>query len=702
MEEGGVMMGFSRSLFQTVAALAITGAVSFSVNAIAEDEKAETPKYNLLDELMQVKYPNDVQISPDGKWVAYVVSRDDEKKDEGFSQIWMSSTDGKTTVPLTASYTNASRPRWNPDGTTIAFKGRRGDDKDAKSQVWLLDRRGGEAQQHTDVKQGVGSFEWSPDGSRMLLVIKDQKPEDIETEDEGGKKKKAKKKGPKPYVIDRLQFKQDYVGYLDRRRTHIFLFDGENDPVQITSGDYDDYSPTWSPDGTKIAFVSKREDDPDANNNSEIWVVEADAEADEHPLTQVTKNPGPDYSPSWSPDGKTIAFVTSVEPEKLWYDTEHLAIAASDGSGEARLLTEDYDRMVSSPKYSENGKSIYFRTADGGNRPIKKINVKSGKLETVTEGEVSVRTFSLGTKDRIAMTRSTHHSPFEVYWLNKKKETQLTDLNGKLLKDAKLARVERLNVPGWKGENVESFVYYPADHDPSKAYPTLFVLHGGPVSQHDTSFDGWAQLFAANGYIAVLPNPHGSSGYGEAFTYSLNRQWGVPDFADVDAIADHLVAEGIADGDKLGVGGWSYGGILTNYVITKSTRFKGAVSGASEVNHRANYGHDIYQHFWEVEMGLPWEDIEAWENMNPFNDLGKVTTPTLVIGGQVDWNVPIQNSEQLYQVLRRRGIETQLVVYPNEHHGISRPSFRRDRDERYLAWFDKYVRGIKPEPVQAE
>lgn len=686
----------SRALFISTAL--VTG-ISFA--AITDDKKTDDAKAKKLtiDHLLKIKRPGDMQISPDGKWVAYVVRQNDLDKDKGKSQIWMTSTDGEVTIPLTAKYAGASTPRWNPDGSSIAFLGTRGD-KDAKTQVWTLDRRGGEAQQHTEVKQGVSGFAWAPDGSRMLLVIKDPKPEDVEEEKsdkpEGDsidkKDKKAKKKGPKPYVIDRLQFKRDYVGYLDRRRNHIYLYDGENDPVQITSGDYDDQDPQWSPDGSKIAFVSKRHGDPDANNNSDIWVVAADAEAEEHPLTQITQNIGPDYSPDWSPDGKSIAYVASVEPEKLWYDTDHLAIVNADGTSE-RLLTEDYDRMVSSPTFSKNGKSIYFTASDGGNRPLMEVSVKSGKLKTVTEGELSVRSFKVGPKGELALLKSEHHSPHEIYWTTKKKENQLTALNGDLLDGLPLATVKRLNVPGWQGENVESFVYYPADYDASKAYPAIFNLHGGPVSQHDTSFDAWGQFYAANGYIAVLPNPHGSSGYGEPFTYSLNRQWGVPDFADVDAIADHLVEEGVVDGEKLGVGGWSYGGILTNYVITKSTRFKGAVSGASEVNHRANYGHDIYQHFWEVEMGLPWEDIDAWESMNPFNDLGKVTTPTLVIGGQLDWNVPIQNSEQLYQVLKRRGIETQLVVYPNEYHGISRPSFQRDRYERYLGWFDKYVKG---------
>ena len=678
--------------------LAVVGFIIFGNAAATAEEAEKTPSTLLtIDHILNIKTPADVQISPDGRWVAYVVRRLDEDKDKRFSQIWMSSTDGKSTVPLTAHYTNASSPRWNPNGSTLAFTGKRGNDKDAETQVWLLDLRGGEAQQYTHVKQGVNGFAFSPDGNGMLLVIKDPKPEDAEdTEKDADAKKKGKKKdSPKPWVIDRLQFKRDYVGYLDRRRTHFYLYNGEGEPVQITSGDYDDRDPQWSPDGKRIAFVSKRHGDPDGNDNSDIWTVEANADTKEHPLTQVTTNKGPDHSPNWSPDGKTIAYVTNNEPEKLWYATDHLAVIGAESGDEARLLTKAYDRMVSDPTFAPNGKSIYFTAADGGNQPLMQFTVKSGKLKQISDNELVVASYSIGRKGQIALARSGHNAAFDVYLHQKNKEIRLSDLNGSVLTNLKFARTERLKVPGWNGEPVESFVYYPPSHDVTKAYPTIFMLHGGPVSQHDAAFNVWAQLYAANGYIAVLPNPHGSSGYGQAFSYALNRQWGTPDFADVDAIADHLVAAGISDGDKLGVGGWSYGGILTNYMITKSTRFKGAVSGASEVNHRANYGHDVYQHFWEVELGLPWENIEAWENMNPFNDLGKVTTPTLVIGGKEDWNVPIQNSEQLYQVLKRRGIETQLVVYPGEHHGIRRPSFQRDRYERFLGWFDKYVKAEK-------
>lgn len=664
-----------------------------SPNVLANDNGPGSSGLD-IDKIMALQTPKDIQVSPKGKWIAYVLSRNDEEKDKVFTQVWMTSADGSVSVPMTASYANASSPRWNPDGTSLAFLGERGEGKKSKeseeprAQVWILDRRGGEAQQFTDIKQGVEDFTWSPDGTRMLLTIRDPDPQDLKDEEA---KKRGEEVKPQPWVIDRLQFKQDYVGYLDRLRKHLYLYDGEGEPVQITSGDYDDSDPQWSPDGERIAFVSKREDDPDGNDNSDIWTVSTDPDAKSYPLVQVTTNKGSDKSPSWSPDGNTISFTTVTEPEKLWYATEKLAVIDADG-GEAKILTAVYDRMVFDPEFSPDGKSIYFTADDGGNRPLVSVNASNGKLKVVTPGDTVVSEYDLNENGTVATIQSSHHVPFEVHVVSKGRARRISKLNDELLKDVSLARVERMKVAGYNNEMVESFIYYPPDYKGDIAYPTIFVLHGGPVGQHNTAFDVWGQLYAANGYIAVLPNPHGSDGYGESFTYALNRQWGVSDFADVDAIADHLVNSGISDGDRLGVGGWSYGGILTNYVITKSTRFKGAVSGASEVNHRANYGHDIYQLAWETEMGLPWEDIEAWESINPFNDLGKVTTPTLVIGGKEDWNVPIQNSEQLYQVLKRRGIETQLVVYPEEFHGIRRPSFVRDRYNRYLDWYKKYVK----------
>ena len=651
---------------------------------IASAKQAKTINLS-IDHIMKMKSVESLALSPDSKWIAYVVTRVDEEKDKKFSQIHITSIDSKTTLPMTAVYMNASDPQWSPDGKYLAFLGVRGTDKDTENQVWTLDLRGGEAVQFTNVPQGVNSYRWSPDGTKMALVIKDAKPL-TNASDENSSNEKLE-----PFVIDRLQFKKDYVGYLDRRRTHIYIKNGHEKPIQITFGDYDDSDPQWNPDNKLIAFVSKREGDPDANNNSDIWLVDSSDDKKNRELKKLTINPGPDTNPSWSPDGNTIAYISSIEPDKLWYATEHLAITDKN-NGETKLLSLNYDRMISSPMFSNDGKSIFALASDRGNRPLIKFDLSNGDKENMTPGELSVRNYAIGNRDKIITLMSSHHSPFNFYQIKRDEIINLTNYNNAILKDTKLADVERLIVPGWRNEPVESFIYYPPNYDNQKIYPTIFVLHGGPVSQHDTSFDEFAQLYAANGYIAVLPNPHGSSGYGQAYSYALNKKWGVPDFEDVDAIADYLVENGVSDPNKLGVGGWSYGGILTNYVITKSTRFSGAVSGASEVNHRANYGHDIYQNEWEVELGLPWVNIEDWEAINPFNDLGKVTTPTLVIGGQLDWNVPILNSEQLYQVLKRRGIDTKLVVYPGEYHGINRPSFVRDRYERFIDWFDQYVK----------
>jgi dipeptidyl aminopeptidase/acylaminoacyl peptidase len=640
-----------------------------------------------IEKLLKFQTPSDIQVSPDGKWVAYVIERNDMDKDSVTSQIWMTSIDGKTTLPLTTQYADASYPRWSPDGSKLAFLGLRGDPKkleDAKPQVWLLDRRGGEAQAYTTIKQGVAEFSWSPDSQQMALLIQDPEPEKVKKNDEG------ESDIPLPVVIDRLQFKEDGVGYLDRRRVHIYLFNGKGDPKQLTVGDYDDESPSWRPDGKAIAFVSKRQDDPDSNENSDIWLVSTTELNSQAKLTQLTHNPGQDHSPAWSPDGKYLTYVTVTDIKKIWYATEHLAILKLQDNSQ-KVLTTDYDRSVFQPQFSDDGKAIVFLASDGGDQPLMRYEWRSAKLHQLSAMDVSIEEVKSDNNGNLVVLQTSHYSPLNIHLYRKGKSEQLTQLNHELLKNIELAKVQRLRVKGFAGDVVESFVYTPPNYDASKPYPTLFYLHGGPVAQHTSAFNKIGQLYAANGYVAVLPNPHGSNGYGQAFSEILFAKWGISDFTDIDMIADQLVASGVSDESKMGVGGWSYGGILTNYAITKSNRFAAAISGASEVNYRANYGHDIYQHTWEAELGLPWENASAWEAISPFNDLGKISTPTLVIGGQADWNVPIINSEQLYQGLKRRGIPTQLVVYPGETHSITRPSFVLDRYQRFMAWYKRFI-----------
>ncbi|WP_262692575.1 S9 family peptidase [Kordiimonas aestuarii] len=635
---------------------------------------------------VKLQYTSDPRLSPDGKWVAYTVSRNDLEKDKRRTQVWIAATDGTAELAMSGKGYCASSPRWSPDGKYLAFLAEKKEGE--KSQVWLLDRRGGEARQYTHIKQGVDAFAWSPNGEEMLLTLTDlqPEPEKIDGEDK-----------PMPWVIDRLQFKEDGVGYLDRYRQHLYLFSGEGSPTQITFGDYDDQSPAWSPDGKWIAFTSNRTEEPDSNTNSDIWVVSATLEdgkaatAENHPLRRVTSNPGADYSPAWSPDGKWIAYVSTVDTAKIWYATNHLAISPAAG-GEARLLTTDYDRPVHAPRYAPDGRSIYVVSEDDGQMPLIAVDTKSGKVKRVTEDQSSTYAFDMNGDGMTVLNRSEPDQPDAIYTLKKGKLQRLSHLNDKLLASVNLASVREVQFPSADGTMIEAFIYLPPGYEQGKRYPAILRPHGGPVAQHDSGFYTEAQVLAAAGYVVIAPNPRGSTGYGEDFSAILFANWGVKDFEDVMAAVDFAIAEGYADPDKLGVGGWSYGGILTNYVITKSTRFKAAISGASEVLYRANYGHDIYQAIWEQELGLPWETPEAWERISPFNDIGKVTTPTLVIGGKEDWNVPIQNSEQLYQGLRRRGIETLLVVYPGETHSIVRPSFVLDRYQRYISWYDRFLK----------
>ena len=660
--------------------------------ALATGNAGAQPGGRMLtaDDLLDMKTIGDPQISPDLAWTAYTVTTVDVDADTSSTQVFMVSSGGEEVVQLTSDDYAASNPRWSPDGRYLAFLAAKGDPDEAKTQVWTLDMRGGEAKAYTDVVQGVSGFAWSPGGERMLLLIKDKTATDIAAEAAAEAGEEAK---PLPYVIDRLQFKQDGVPYLDRSRTHIYVIEERNgEPLQLTFGDYDDSQAAWSPDGERIAYVSNRTAEPDGNSNTDIWVVSATGDSENRRSRKITENPGSDYAPSWSNDGGRIAYITVTEPELIWYATAHLATVGATGRGQ-RVLTEDLDRNVSAPRFAPDDRSILFNLEDSAERHLARLDLASGRVDRLIDGNVSVRDFSLHASGDLALLISTPHLPAEVYLYRNGDLTQLTRTNEALLAGLQLAEVRNVQFDSADGTEVEGFIFTPPNYEQGRRYPTILRLHGGPVSQYDFSFNADAQLLAAKGYVVVMSNPRGSSGYGQDFSAALFANWGVPDFEDVMAAVDYAIAEGYSDPERLGVGGWSYGGILTNYVITKSDRFEGAITGASEVNYIANYGHDHYQYWWENELGLPWENKAAWEKISPWENVDKIVTPTLVMGGKEDWNVPIQNSEQLYQALKRRGIETQLVVYPDESHGISRPSFRKDRWDRYVEWYDKFVRG---------
>ena len=635
-----------------------------------------------VDDLFGILSVGSPQVSPDNKWVAYTIRTVSLENEAAETRIWMVSTSGGDPIALTSEGYSASNPHWSPDGQYLAFTANR---DETSNQIWLLDRRGGEAQKLTDVKQGVTGYEWSPDGTRVVLTILD--PEEEEEEKDENKPKD-------PWVIERLQFKRDGRGYLTGdRHTHLYVLElASEELTQITSGRWDESQPSWSPDGRSIAFVSNRTEDPDANSNSDIWVVSASNSDEGETLLRLTDYQGGDSQPAWSPDGEWITYVTDDgDPRFGALSVNQLAIVSSVG-GPRQLVHTSLDRDVSAPQFTSDGQAVLVSVQDSGERYLARIDRTSARLTRSLRGEGSMSAFSVGAGGTVALILSKPHLPGEVFLLENGDQRRLTYTNDDLLSGIRLAEVKNIHFPSRDGTEIEGWIFMPPGHDSKLRYPTILRIHGGPNGMYGVAFNFEAQFLAANGYVVVTTNPRGSSGYGEDFSMALWQKWGIPDFDDVMAGVDHAIAEGYSDPDRLGVGGWSYGGILTNYTITKTDRFAGAITGASMALLIANFGHDHYQLGNEREWGLPWENREMWEDLSPFNSVDKIVTPTLIMGGEQDWNVPIQNSEQLYQALRRRGVPTQLVVYPGQPHGLRIPSYQKDRLERYLAWYDQWVK----------
>ncbi|MGA8938217.1 MAG: S9 family peptidase [Acidobacteriaceae bacterium] len=648
------------------------------------------------DDLVKMARVGAPQVSPDGMWVAYTVSRVDAKDDKNGSQLWMVSWDGKQDLQLTYGKDGVGDPQWSPDGKWLAFtSGREAEGKGAAKgeQVWVLDRRGGEAHQLTNVKQQMEGYKWSPDSKTLLLTLQERE-EPLET--------KGKPTPPKPIVIDRYHYKEDRVGFLTDKEPHLYLFDVATKKLsKLTDGpvdghgSYGEESGEWSPDGTMVAFVSNQSaPDPDRVANPDVFVVDAKAGATPRKLTTFL---GTDSGPlAWTRDSKEIVYRQGTVPHYSIYDLRQMAIIPAAG-GEPRMLAPKLDAWVGAPVLAPGGRAVLTEIPVDREQWIGEIPLDgSGKVRRLTEGSGS----AMGLNEaagHVALLWSTDEAPAEIYALDGGKLRRLTGQNDSLMATLDVAPTENLEAKTKDGNDVHGLLTMPVGYVAGTKAPMILFIHGGPTAQDQHGFDMTRQMFAAHGYAVLQVNYRGGTGRGQAYSMAINADWGDKEVIDLLAMTDAAIATGKINGDEMGVGGWSYGGILTDYTIASTDRFKAATAGAGMGNLLGFYGIDQYILQYQDELGPPWKNLALYVKLSyPFLHADRIKTPTLFMGGDKDFNVPVEGGEQMYQALRAVGTPAELIVYPGQFHGFSRPSFIKDRYNYWFDWYDKYVRGMAP------
>jgi dipeptidyl aminopeptidase/acylaminoacyl peptidase len=524
-------------------------------------------------------------------------------------------------------------------------------------------------------------YAWSPDGQRLAVIATDPPPDT----------------GDHPIVIDRFQFKADVTGYLTSRRDRLYLVDrATHETTMLTPGASDAGQPAWSPDGRSIAYVRKTGADVDRNDNWDLYIVGSDGQGEPRQLTTYTgADNEPDWnSPlAWSPDSRFLAYTRGDDPKLLYYTMQHLYVIPATG-GEPRALTQSLDRTVSQPGWSADGSTISFVIEDDRAVQLATVPSAGGPVARVDSARHVISALVVGRDGRQVVLASTVDQPPELFAIDHPGAAPrpLTAVNAAWRKEVAVAAVREIQVTSADGTKVSAFVILPPGYQEGRTYPTILRIHGGPVLEFGDEFELSWQILAGHGYVVVAANPRGSSGRGEKWAEAIFADWGNKDSRDVLAVVDYAVAHGLADTARLGIGGHSYGGILTDETIARTTRFKAAVADAGQGNAFAGYGTDQYVREYELELGTPWTHPEMYQRVSyAFFHADKITTPTLFLCGDKDFNVPLLNSEQMYQALKSNGRDATLVIYPGQYHEFTKPSFIADKYQRILDWYDHYL-----------
>jgi len=643
------------------------------------------------EDIYLLRTVSDPQVSPDGKRVAYVVSWNDRDSDEGRMAVYVAPVDGRQPARRFTQGTRDHSPRWSPDGRYLAFVSRRGE----KNQLFLTPLDGGEARQVTKAKFGISQPAWSPDGKRVAYVAR--------VGDYKESRERSAVERAAPRLIRDLRYKLDGIGFFDERRLHIFTVDIESGAErQVTGGDWNDEQPAWSPDGQHIAFVSDRERDRHQRQwRTDVWVVPSTGGR----ARKLTRSRGAASYPTFSPDGRYIAFVGHENGEAGSAKNTHLLVVPAEGGQAPRSLSAPIDRsVVGSPvalagrafAWLANGKSVVFLAGDRGTVALYRADVADGSVSKVLGGDRQIDAFALTPDGRqIAFAAIWASEPGEIYsgaLDGGGRERNLSHANEELRNAVELGRIRRMTYRAPDGLEIEAFVLYPPEYQRGKRYPTALEIHGGPHAFHPSGLSFMLfQSLAAAGYVVLLPNPRGSSTYGEEFTQACVGDWGGKDFEDLMAGVDELVRRGIADPERLYVGGYSYGGFMTTWTVGHTERFRAAIVGAPVANQMSMVGTDDIPRFDVYELGAtPFDDPEEYRQRSPVTYLANVKTPVLLVHHEGDLRCPIGQSEEIFQGLKMLGKEAEFARYPGGFHVVRTPSQQVDRMKRGLAWYESH------------
>lgn len=672
--------------------------------AHADTKGADMPRPIEINDLGNIRYVGDPQISPDGSVVAYVVTEADIPGKTYHSSIWLAASDGSWERRFTNSTAKDTSPRWSPDGRRLAFLS----DRSSIPQLYVIPVNGGEPQMLTDLKYSVAEPAWSPDGTWIAVTSKVGPEGMVIRSEQTAQDRQRENEQSDVKVIRTLKYKLDGEGFLGELKRHIFLVSPDGGrPTQLTDGDWDDTNPSWSPDSTRVAFASNRTEDREFSRKSDIWI----ASVADTSTARVTGSDGQYVTPAFSPDGTLIAYAGNAFSEHfgpntvsgLWVqfvrggETRNIASKIDRDIGGSAISDAHYVAPAQFPVWAGDGLAVYASYADRGSVSIGQFGLDEESACVIT-GEREVLNFSRARNGRMALLISDSTHPFEVFVSESDGSSlrQVSHRNAELLEAVSINHPISLVVTSADGTELDTWLLTPPGFDETKKYPLILEIHGGPHAMYGHTFYHELHVYAARGYLVLYCNPRGSTGSGQQFVNAAAGDWGGTDYADLMQVVDHVARLPYVDSTRMGVTGGSYGGYMTNWIITQTDRFKAAVTQRSTCNRHNLYGtSDMVWSYASWEFGgTAYERPEFYLERSPLTYIKNVTAPVLIMHSENDYRCPIEQAEQFFVALKLHGKQTEFIRFPNESHGLSRtgrPDHRVERLQRAIDWFDRYV-----------